>query len=126
VALTDNRHTRLSLPHEAGDALPHTLPVRGETILTALHGGDHQRCFSMTVEEIEKKLIQGIASITGCDLADISPHSPFHELGLDSFGFVETLVFIEETFKLKLISTELTRQDFESINLLAQLIARKQ
>ena len=39
----------------------------------------------MTVEEIEKKLIQGIASITGCDLADISPHSPFHELGLDSF-----------------------------------------
>lgn len=80
----------------------------------------------MTVEEIERKLLQGISSITNRDLAAISPDTPFHELGLDSFGFVEILVFIEETFKLQLISTELTRDDFGSIRLLAQLIARKQ
>lgn len=80
----------------------------------------------MTIEEIERKLIQGIASITGSDAAAISPDTPFHELGLDSFGFVEILVYIEETFKLQLISMELTREDFESIGLVAQLIARKQ
>lgn len=79
----------------------------------------------MNVEEIERKLIQCIASITNRDAAEISPDTSFHELGLDSFGFVEILVYIEETFKLQLISTELTREDFESIRLLAQLIARQ-
>ncbi len=78
----------------------------------------------MTVEEIERTLIQGIASIAGRDAAGISPETPFHELGLDSFAFVEILVFIEETFKLQLISTQLTREDFENIRLLARLIAR--
>lgn len=79
----------------------------------------------MTVEDIEKKLLQGIGSITGRDQAGISPDMPFHEIGIDSLGFVEILVYIEKTFNLQLISSELTKKDFENVHLLAQLIARK-
>jgi acyl carrier protein len=79
----------------------------------------------MTVEEIEKKLLQGIASITNKDVGSIFPEMPFHELGIDSLGFIEILVFIEKTFNLQLISADLTKKDFENIHLLAQLIARK-
>lgn len=80
----------------------------------------------MTVEEIEKKLIRGIASITNRNAADISPNTPFHELGIDSLGFVEILVYVEKTFNQQLISSELTRKDFENVHLLARLIAGKQ
>lgn len=79
----------------------------------------------MTVNEVEKKLIQGIASITNRDPGEISPATPFHELGIDSLGFVEILVYIEKTFNLQLISSALTRKDFENIHLLAKLIAGK-
>ncbi|HAR44982.1 MAG TPA: hypothetical protein DCS05_02100 [Nitrospiraceae bacterium] len=50
------------------------------------------------------------------------PDQPFHELGIDSLGFVEILVFIEKTFKLQLIQSDLTRKDFESIRSLASFI----
>jgi acyl carrier protein len=80
----------------------------------------------MTIEEIENKLLQGIAAITRRDQAAISPGMPFHELGIDSLGFVEILVYIEKTFNLQLISSDLTKKDFENVRLLSQLIARKQ
>jgi acyl carrier protein len=79
----------------------------------------------MTVPEIEEKLIQGISSITNHDVAEISPDKPFHDLGVDSLGFVEILVFIEKSFKLKLIASDLTRDDFETIHALAAYIGRK-
>ena len=79
----------------------------------------------MTEEEIENKMLQGIASITRRDQAAISPDMPFHELGIDSLGFVEILVYIEKTFNLQLISSDLTKKDFENVHLLSQLIARK-
>jgi len=79
----------------------------------------------MTVQEIEQQLIQGIASITNKDVSAIVPDKPFHELGIDSLGFVEILVFIEKTFKLQLIASDLTKQDFEAIHTLASYISRK-
>ncbi|NVN91100.1 MAG: acyl carrier protein [Desulfuromonadales bacterium] len=79
----------------------------------------------MNVADIEKKLLQGIASIINRNLDSISPDMPFHEIGIDSLGFVEILVYIEKTFNLQLISSELTKKDFENVHLLAQLIARK-
>lgn len=79
----------------------------------------------MTVQEIEEKLIQGIASITNKDASAVAPDRPFHDLGVDSLGFVEILVYIEKTFKLQLIATDLTRKDFETIHSLASFISRK-
>jgi acyl carrier protein len=79
----------------------------------------------MTVQEIEDTLLQGISSVTNKDMSAIAPDRPFHDLGIDSLGFVEILVFIEKTFKLQLISSDLTRKDFETVHSLASFISRK-
>lgn len=80
----------------------------------------------MTVQEIEKELIQGIASIKNVEASEIDPEGTFHDMGIDSLGFVEILVLIEKTFKLQLIASDLTKQDFESIHRLALFISRNQ
>jgi acyl carrier protein len=79
----------------------------------------------MTVREIEDTLIRGISSITNQDASAVSPDVPFHDLGIDSLGFIEILVFIEKTFKLPLIASDLTRKDFETIHALASFISGK-
>jgi len=79
----------------------------------------------MTLQDIENKLIQTIASITHQEMNAVMPDKPFHELGIDSLGFVEILVFIEKTFKLQLIASDLTKKDFETIHSLASFISRK-
>jgi len=79
----------------------------------------------MTLENIQKTLIQGIASITSKDESSVSVEVPFHELGIDSLGFVEILVFIEKTFKLQLIESGLDRKDFETIHSLASFLHKK-
>ena len=79
----------------------------------------------MTTEEIERKLIEGISAITNKKTSDITVDEAFHDLGIDSMGFVEILVYIEKTFKLQLIASDLTKKDFESIRSLAAHINRK-
>jgi acyl carrier protein len=79
----------------------------------------------MDVKEIEATLTGGIASITNQDAAAIKPDTPFPELGIDSLSFVEILVFIEKTFKLQLIASDLTKKDFETIHSLASFIGKK-
>ena len=79
----------------------------------------------MTNQEIENTLIQGIASITNQDASIIAPDKPFHDLGIDSLGFVEILVFIEKTFSLPLIASDLNREDFETIRSLAVYISSR-
>jgi acyl carrier protein len=77
----------------------------------------------MTAQEIETTLTRGIASITNQDASAIAPDKPFHDLGIDSLGFVEILVFIEKTFALPLIASDLNRKDFESVRSLASYIS---
>jgi acyl carrier protein len=77
-----------------------------------------------TVQEIEQKLTELVASITNRDVASTGPDTPFQELGIDSLGFVEILVFIEKTFQLQLIASDLTKKDFETIHTLASFISR--
>jgi acyl carrier protein len=79
----------------------------------------------MTIQEIEDTLIRGISAITDRDASSVAPDVPFHELGIDSLGFIEILVFIENTFKLPLIASDLTRKDFETIHALAAFISGK-
>jgi len=78
----------------------------------------------MTTQEIEAQLIQRISSITNRDSAAIRSDVPFPELGIDSLGFVEILVFIEKDFNLQLIASDLTRKDFETISSIAAFIHR--
>lgn len=78
----------------------------------------------MTAQEIESILIQGISSIKDLPESKIAPEISFHELGIDSLGFVEILVFIEKTFKLELIASDLAKQDFENVRSLALFINR--
>lgn len=76
----------------------------------------------ITVQEIESALAEGIASIISADKKTLALDQPFHDLGVDSLGFVEILVFIEKTFKLQLIQSDLTRKDFETTRSLASFI----
>jgi acyl carrier protein len=80
---------------------------------------------AVTVQEVEQKLIEGISSIMNRDRTAIVADKPFHELGIDSLGFVEILVYIEKTFKLQLIASDLTKKDFETIRTLASFIGKK-
>ena len=79
----------------------------------------------MTVKDIEDILIKGIASVTLKNESALVSDLPLHELGIDSLGFVEILVFIEKTFKLQLIESDLTKKDFETIHSLASLISKQ-
>ena len=79
---------------------------------------------TMAIQEVEQKLTEFVASITNRDLTAIGPDMPFQELGIDSLGFVEILVFIEKTFSLQLIASDLTKKDFETIHTLASFISR--
>ena len=79
----------------------------------------------MTKKAIEEKLIDGISEILSVDRSSVVPDVPFKELGLDSLGFVEMLVFIEKTFSLNMVETDLTKKDFETLNSLATFISNK-
>ena len=79
---------------------------------------------ALTAQQIEATLQEGIASIIDAEASSLAVDRPFHELGIDSLGFVEILVFIEKNFKLQLIQSDLTRKDFESIRSLAAFIRK--
>jgi acyl carrier protein len=79
----------------------------------------------MTVKEIEDTLIKGIASILSKNESSVASDLPLHQLGIDSMGFVEILVYIEKTFKLQLIESDLTKKDFETIHALASFISKQ-
>jgi acyl carrier protein len=79
----------------------------------------------MTKKEIEERLIDGISGILSLERSSVDADVPFKELGLDSLGFVEVLVFIEKTFNLNMVETDLTKKDFETLNSLATFLSNK-
>lgn len=78
----------------------------------------------MSVQEIEKKLIEEVAVILRADPATIKTDVLLPSLGLDSMGLVEILVLIEKHFGLRLIDTGMTREDFQSIHTIASRISQ--
>jgi acyl carrier protein len=78
----------------------------------------------MSVEEIEELLITEVANILLIDPATVTVDAPLHSLGMSSMAFVELLVVIEKTFDLKLMETDLTKEDFQAIGSLAACISR--
>jgi acyl carrier protein len=77
----------------------------------------------VSMREIEEILITEVANILSIDRATISVDTPLHSLGITSTAFVELLVVIENTFDLKLIETDLSREDFQTIGSLALRIS---
>jgi acyl carrier protein len=73
-------------------------------------------------KDIEKSLIREVSAILSRDPGLIEPEIPLHEIGLDSLGFVELLVIIEKKFKIKLMESGLTRNDFRTIRSLSSKI----
>ncbi|MCX5694859.1 MAG: acyl carrier protein [Candidatus Omnitrophica bacterium] len=75
-----------------------------------------------SLRQIEEKLIRQIAAILSMDSTKIKPEAPLHSLGVDSLSFVELLVFIEKEFKIKLMESGLTGEDFKTVHSLAKRI----
>ncbi len=73
---------------------------------------------------IEQKLVTQVAAILSVDAKKVRPDASLHTLGVDSLSFVELLVFIEKEFKIKLMESGMTRDDFRTIHSLAKRIAK--
>jgi len=71
------------------------------------------------IRNIEETLINEVAAILSMDQGSVGPEVPLHEMGLDSLGFVELLVIIEKKFRIKLMESGLTRNDFRTIRSLS-------
>ena len=78
----------------------------------------------MSVNEIEELLLTEVSNILAIDRATVTVDAPLHSLGMNSMAFVELLVVIENVFELKLMETDLTKQDFQTIGSLASCISR--
>ena len=77
-----------------------------------------------TVEEVERALAQEVATILSVDPTVVKPDVPFHSLGMESLGFVELLVFVENTYGLALIDAGLNRQNSENLRALARYVCQ--
>lgn len=74
-------------------------------------------------KDIEEVLIREAANILSLDPATISVDTAFGSLGMSSMAFVELLVVIESAFDVKLMETDLNRNDFRTIGSLALRIS---
>lgn len=73
-----------------------------------------------SLNDIKKELTEEVAMILCQDARAISEDEPLHNMGLDSLSFVELLVSIEKIFNLTLINTNLSKEDFSTINALSR------
>ena len=78
----------------------------------------------MSVKKIEELLLTEVANILLADPDTVTVDAPLHSLGMNSMAFVELLVVIEKVFGLKLMETDLTKEDFQTIRSLASCINR--
>jgi acyl carrier protein len=76
-----------------------------------------------SVQEIEKVLTSEVADILSITRSDVVADAPLHTLGMTSMAFVELLVVIEKVFDLKLMETDLRKEDFQTIRSLASRIS---
>jgi len=78
----------------------------------------------MTQEQVEDILALEVSSILGLDVDKAPLDEPLDALGMDSMAFVELLVAIEQRFAVKLMRTDMRREDLRSIRALAARICR--
>ena len=73
-------------------------------------------------DKIEGVLLREIAAMLSADESTLQPEVPLPSLGIDSVTFIEILVIIEETYGLRLIETDLRKEDFQTIRSMATCI----
>jgi acyl carrier protein len=78
----------------------------------------------MTQEQVEEILALEVSSILGLEVERAPVDEPLDALGMDSMAFVELLVAIEQQFQVKLMRTDMRREDLRSIRALAARIRR--
>lgn len=76
----------------------------------------------ITESDVMLALRGHVAMLAGADAEHVATDRPLHQLGLDSMGFVDLLVFIEKQFNLSLMSSGLAPDDFASLSVLTQRI----
>ncbi len=79
----------------------------------------------ITAAEALFKLRTHVAMLLGTKAEQVATNQPLHEMGLDSMGFVDLLVFIEKQFNLSLMASGLAQDDFSSLEVLAQRIGQE-
>jgi acyl carrier protein len=77
---------------------------------------------TMNEAEVLLDLRQHVAMLLERPVEQIGAERPLHELGLDSMGFVDLLVFIEKRFGLPLMSSRLAQDDFATLSRLTRRI----
>lgn len=75
------------------------------------------------MNRIEEMLRREVSSILSVDRDSIATEAPLRELGMNSIGFVELLLAIERELEIKLIDTDLSRENLHSIKALAEHLA---
>lgn len=78
----------------------------------------------MSAREIEDLLTTEVGNILCVDPATVAVDAPLHSLGMNSMALVELLVVIEKVFDLKLMETDLRKEDFQTIGSLVSRISR--
>jgi acyl carrier protein len=78
----------------------------------------------MSAKEIEDLLTTEVGNILAVDPATVAVDAPLHSLGMNSMALVELLVVIEKVFDLKLMETDLRKEDFQTIGSLVSRISR--
>ena len=80
----------------------------------------------MKIKEIEESLIRQVAAMLSVGAGKVKADAELHTLGVDSMSFVELLVFIEKEFKIALMESGMTKDDFRTIHSLAACISKAQ
>jgi len=73
-------------------------------------------------EEIAELLADEVSIILGIPKEKVKGDVPLNDLGFDSLSFVEVLVAIENKCSILLMETELNKNDFRTIDALADRI----
>ena len=77
----------------------------------------------MDAAHIQNELLQAVADILSKEPSELDASAMLFDLGMDSLGLVETFVFIEKQFGLKLLETGIQKENMESIAALSAYIA---
>jgi len=76
--------------------------------------------------QIKEKIKNYILDETSVDSSKIQEDTLIFKEGyFDSMGFVLLITFLEETFGIKTVDSDLVEENFESINAMSDFVTRK-
>jgi acyl carrier protein len=78
------------------------------------------------INSIKEKVKNYILQVTSVEKNKIQDNSLIFKEGyFDSMGFVLLITFLEETFNIKTVDSDLLEENFESINAITDFVIRK-